>query len=351
MNANTKNYSIIFDYLRVFAMLGVLAVHFAQAFPFSGYVSLIMWQGACGVQIFFVISAYLACSFFVNKNASIKTYYKKRALRILPTYYAAIVAVMVYITFLTPGYKTDSYHLGWLRYFLGINMLIPATDFSWNNAFGFWTMSMFIFFYTFIPFIIKYVNNTTRALLFFIVCFFIAHSSHNLIPYLPDTCASPQYFIECGPLYQMQFFSLGILTFFATKENKRSLTSIFIILLCMLPSEITCKHLLIAGLTSLFILNINENDIMLKKNSLKLLQFASKYSFHVYLTHGLALAMAARIGIFFAEGNTLAYHISKLSITIILIFLLCIFLEISQRITNKIFDDKKKALPKNNSIQ
>ena len=341
MRTNTSNYSITFDYLRVFAMLGVLAVHFAQAFPFSGDVSLIMWRGACGVQIFFIISAYLACSFFLTKNASIATYYKKRALRILPTYYAAIVAVIAYVTFTTPGYKPDAYHLGWLRYFLGINMLIPATDFSWNNAFGFWTMSMFIFFYAIIPFLIKYIHSTCRALFFFLACFFIAHASHGLIQYLPDSCACPQYFIECGPLYQMQFFALGLLTFFATKENKRSLVSIFIILLCMLPSQITPPHLLIAGLTSLFIMNINEKDIMLHGTKLKLLQFTSKYSFHVYLTHGLALAIAARLATRFAETHTLAYHISKLSITIIFILILCIFLEISQRLANKIFTTKK----------
>ena len=144
---NTQAYSITFDYLRVAAMIGVLAVHIPLFFPVSTIMGLVMGMGASCVQIFYVISAYLGCAYFFKPGSSIIKYYKRRALRILPTYYAAIIAAIIYTTFFTSGFECDVYGLGWIRYFLGLNTILPSNSFwEWNNSFGFWTMSNFIFF-------------------------------------------------------------------------------------------------------------------------------------------------------------------------------------------------------------
>ncbi len=172
MNVNTsKTYSIIFDFIRIFAMLGVLAVHLSQQFPVSALLKSVLGMGACCVQVFFVISAYLACSYFYKHEASTINYYKKRAIRILSTYYAAITAAIIYVTIFTNGYPEDTYDLGWLRYFLALNTILPSDSFwHWNNAFGFWTMTDFIFFYAIMPFVFKVVHSFYRSVIFFFIC-------------------------------------------------------------------------------------------------------------------------------------------------------------------------------------
>lgn len=62
---NAHNYGL--DYLRVFAMLAVVWVHLSIYLPISdGMRGLFTW-GSNGVQVFFVLSGYLA--FFANRKA------------------------------------------------------------------------------------------------------------------------------------------------------------------------------------------------------------------------------------------------------------------------------------------
>lgn len=72
--------SLILDYLRVLAMAGVLVVHCSQQFSVPPQIYNILRSGVFCVQIFFVISGYLACFYFARSEASIANYYKKRAL-------------------------------------------------------------------------------------------------------------------------------------------------------------------------------------------------------------------------------------------------------------------------------
>lgn len=94
-------------------------------------------MGAHCVQIFFVISGYLGCSYFFRcSDSTVIEYYKKRSLRILPIYYAAILAAMIYVELFTQGFNKDVFYLGWARYYLGLNTLLPSADFwHWKRVF------------------------------------------------------------------------------------------------------------------------------------------------------------------------------------------------------------------------
>lgn len=335
-----KNYLIIFDYLRVFAMLGVLAVHLSQQFPMPFAVKEIAGRGAFCVQTFFVLSAYLACSYFFRPTATITEYYKKRSLRILPTYYAAIVAAMVYIEVFTNGYNEDIFHLGWLRYFLGLNTILPSADFwQWNNAFGFWSMTDFIVFYAIMPFVIKVVNTLKSSVAFFLICYVAS----VLVRVLLNACETENLYSEFGtliwwsPIAQMQHFALGIMAFFAVREKKESLTAIILICLAMLPSRFCPYTLLFSILTCLFIISVKNRDVNVTGKPRKCLQFVAKYSFHIYLTHVLALAIGQRIALIFCEPSTLCFYAAKLIVCIVATILLCCFLELAQRTANKLF--------------
>ena len=335
-----KSYSIIFDYLRVFAMLGVLAVHLSQQFPMPRLMKEVAGMGAFCVQIFFVISAYLGCSYFFRPGATIGQYYRKRALRILPTYYAAIVAAMVYIEFFTKGYNADVFHLGWLRYFLGLNTILPSVDFwQWNNAFGFWTMTNFIVFYAIIPMVIKFVDTWRKSVAFFLLCYIAAVIVRLLIKFYISGAPFHQLdsMLMWSPLVQMQHFALGMMTYFAVRDSKTSLAAIMLISMAMLPCGFCPPPMLFAILTCLFIISVKERDVNIMGAPRKCLQFVAKYSFHVYLTHLLALAIGQQIAVALCAPSTVCFYVVKLFVFIVATLLFCCFLELAQRTANKLF--------------
>ncbi|MBQ8377057.1 MAG: acyltransferase [Akkermansia sp.] len=338
-----KSYSIIFDYLRVFAMFGVLAVHVSQQFPMPHLMKQIAGMGAHCVQIFFAISGFLACSYFFRPGASIGEYYKKRALRILPTYYAAIVAVMVAVEFFTKFNTNDIFHLGWLRYFLGLNMILPSSDFGlWNNACGFWTMGDFIFFYAVIPFVMKKVKSFNSSFIFFLICFIVSAVAQTLSN---EYAASSTYselnlMIWCSPLVQMQHFALGMMTYFAVREGKQSFATILLICIALLPARICPPPLLYAILTCFFIISVKESDVNIGGFPRICLQFISKYSFHVYLTHVLAIKVGRQIAAMSCQPSTVCFYATKLFVFMVVTLLLCCFLELAQRTANKIFQSR-----------
>ena len=318
-------------------MLGVLAVHLSQHFPIP--VSLLkraMGMGAYCVQIFFVISAFLACGYFFLPAVTTTGYYKRRALRILPTYYAAIVAAMLWVEFATKGSTPDIFHLGWIRYFLALNTILPSEDFwQWNNAFGFWTMTDFILFYAFIPILIKSFNNFRKCAIFFFICLLIARLSNYIGGMATDTIfSSLNQMIVLSPLVQMPSFALGMMTYFAMRENKKSYAAIILVATAMLPIS---PALLFSILTCLFILTVNEADVHLHGSKQYFIQFLSKYSFHIYLAHLLALAIGSRIAMQFFAPSSFVFYAIKFLVFAGSTFILCLFLEIIQRLSNRIF--------------
>lgn len=91
------------DGLRALSIFLVIALHTIQRFSIHHHVSRIwygIFDGATGVYIFFVISGYLITKLLLNENQkrgtiSLKAFYLRRALRILPPLYAYILFLVV----------------------------------------------------------------------------------------------------------------------------------------------------------------------------------------------------------------------------------------------------------------
>jgi peptidoglycan/LPS O-acetylase OafA/YrhL len=84
-----------FDYinaLRGYAILMVIAVHTATAFPdLPNWLTQILSQGARGVQLFFVTSALTLSMSWVSRNETAANFYTRRLFRIAPMFWIAIV--------------------------------------------------------------------------------------------------------------------------------------------------------------------------------------------------------------------------------------------------------------------
>jgi exopolysaccharide production protein ExoZ len=80
------------DALRGYAILMVIAVHAAAAFPdLPTWLAKILPQGARGVQLFFVTSALTLSMSWVARNETTTDFYIRRLFRIAPMFWIAIV--------------------------------------------------------------------------------------------------------------------------------------------------------------------------------------------------------------------------------------------------------------------
>lgn len=73
-----KRYNVGLDGIRVFAIAAVLLVHLAMYLPIPEKAQPLFSWGAAGVQLFFVLSGYLACCSF-EREKSAGQYYKKES--------------------------------------------------------------------------------------------------------------------------------------------------------------------------------------------------------------------------------------------------------------------------------
>lgn len=155
----------LFDGLRAAAAIGVLLGHCAAS---SGIASTTLFGHAVGnlqmgVTIFFVISGFLLYRPFVAsdmsgiKRAGLLTFYRRRALRIFPGYWFALVAVS-----LLPG-VISVFGPGAWRYFL---LIQNYTGFQFALARGIgpaWSLSVEVAFYAVLPaaaFALRWLGGT-----------------------------------------------------------------------------------------------------------------------------------------------------------------------------------------------
>ena len=162
---NERNYC--YDILRIMACLGIVCVHEVYL-PKPQIISEIFQLGAGGVQVFFVMSGWWAAIAFSKENIGITEYYKKRFLKIIPAYYLSVACMMAFQVFVGTN-SVDEWGLGYFRYFLALNTVLPSNDYHfWNNLFGLWTMGDFIWFYIFAPFLLRKGNYRKSCILFFL---------------------------------------------------------------------------------------------------------------------------------------------------------------------------------------
>lgn len=104
-------------------------------------------------NVFFVLSGYLTFVSLSRKDSAIE-YYKKRIVRILPTYWICLILVYVgdILLGIWEGLSLDGIFAGqcgfkFLRYFFFLQMFTPTDNWNlWNNHRALWTMSCFCLF-------------------------------------------------------------------------------------------------------------------------------------------------------------------------------------------------------------
>jgi peptidoglycan/LPS O-acetylase OafA/YrhL len=155
------------DGLRAFAVLGVLATHFLAADAIWG------WGGHLGVRLFFVISGFLITTILLDarhdaedaggsKRSLAGRFYVKRALRLLPLFYAVIL--IAYIVNFQTIRETALWHALYASNFSVIHRQ------SWEGSIShFWTLSVEEQFYLVWPALILWATRRHLRTLMVIV--------------------------------------------------------------------------------------------------------------------------------------------------------------------------------------
>lgn len=272
------------DSFRIFktiSCLGVVLVHYGQVASLDGIPRTITDFGLYGVYMFFIISGFLSYLSY-SHSRSCKQYYLKRIFRILPLYYTIIIYNIILYEFILKGQfelPADSSHLGWLRYFLLLNQILPSSDNFWINLSATWTISHFMLFYLFTPIFFKYINTFYKSIVLLSCCFIFNFTWHMNI---------------LLPLTSFYFFAMGIAIYLGFKEHKENLliafSSLSIILLLLFQFDLTYIY------SNLFLLLIiaSRNFHVKSKVFTKIILLLDEYSFTIYLVHAVIIEAIAR---------------------------------------------------------
>lgn len=197
------------DVLKALAMLGVILIHFNNAW--NSPIPIISKASAIGArcpQLFFIISAYLTWASLAKHDVQWKKFYKKRFIRIGPIFYTALI-----ISTLIPMIKRESVG-NWISHFLFLNGLVPV----WTNSImGVeWYIADLALFYMLVPLLRKMIRDLRSSLIAFVVTAFL--SSISLIIYNAIGGSSVQavqmYFETFFILHQLPVMILGIVLYY-----------------------------------------------------------------------------------------------------------------------------------------
>lgn len=264
--------------MRVSACLIVFLVHFGQRTSLEGIVRNFTDFGAYGVHLFFLISGFLACKAFFNKESvDIKKYYIKRAIAILPLYYLVILYYFItenilnqFVSVIPP----DDIGVGWFRYVFVLNGFLNSDTYFWRNLGITWTIPIFCVFYLIAPWILRKRKSLFSVILIWIGVFV----STKLLCVI----------YTCSVFENLHYLFFGCVLFASIETNLHKKLE-----LCLIPMIICSMNLKQHDLTVTFIfallilIFVTIDSFTLPKKLQKTVDCLDKYSYTLYLMHGV----------------------------------------------------------------
>ena len=197
-----------FDIFKGIAILGVVAVHFVQQFPFevNSNIKDFFISGQYMVQMFFVISGYFAFYSFFKHNEKWFLFMKRKIIALIPICYVAYL-IKILLLIVT---RQKIHILDVLCAFTFTNGISP----HYINSIGGWYIGTLVVFFAIVPILSKFITNTKKALAFFLLSFIVCFVADAFIKQFYDTGWTFYFWLP----RQLPVISLGILLYFIQKE-------------------------------------------------------------------------------------------------------------------------------------
>ncbi|MEL0644487.1 acyltransferase [Olleya sp. Ti.3.14] len=298
------------DALRGIAILLVMATHtFQYSTSFSdGIFNNIISQGARGVQLFFIISAFTLFISFNNrivdeKNNIDQNFFIRRFFRIAPMYYIGI------LYFLFQDGFGSRYWLGDFEYISVYNILSNIffiNDFNpyWITSLvpGGWSIGVEMTFYLIVPFLVRKLTTLSKAVNFTLVSIMISLILFSLLKtnfLISSNRLWNEYLFFYFP-NQLPVFGFGILLYYLLirKDYKLSKNNVILGIVTLVSlfalRDYIHSNLPFAFLFSIFIYLLSKQNLKLFVNRVTI--YIGNISYSSYLVHFAILHWLSHFG-------------------------------------------------------
>ena len=205
--------------LRFVAALAVFGVHAAeQLWPGNSSVTRATWQGISGVSFFFILSGFvLAWSY--RPGLAVREFYRRRAARILPLYYLALLAALaLHLHRGGPSFAADAAPSLAL-----VQSWIPRQPIYFGGNGPGWSLSCEMFFYALLPLIAAVLMKRHSRLLWWALGACVLGSVAIALLLRPQSSKSFAYWIlYVLPLTRIIEFVAGVSLGLAMRRGWRS---------------------------------------------------------------------------------------------------------------------------------
>ena len=333
--------------LRGMAILGVILVHNIELFDFDKQalphlLTVSIYQGARGVQLFFVASAFtlwLSMSRRKEEKHPTRNFFLRRFFRIAPLYYLGII---FYSNFFTVHAVTASSVLANLTFLHGLRP-------EWIHAIvpGGWSITVEMWFYCLAPLLFKLLKSIDHCVRFIALSILAAAALSVVI-----VAAQPAWidFLFYYFPSQLPVFGFGILLYFLLVNNGRPKTVQLstwllvagvsaLVLLTKLPyhggGEHSGVHYLFGAAFLMLAYTLSQYQLRLLVNPV--INYIGEVSFSLYLVHfavmyGLTVTGYAKlvvpIGLVTALADFGLRYVLVLLISLVLVTLLYRLVEV-----------------------
>lgn len=207
--------------LRFVAAFYVFVFHMQIRWPITKikFVENFFGQGAVGMSIFFILSGFVLAYRYADGQTSFKKYLTNRFARIYPVYIVAAVLTLPWIGLSWHEDTGLAIAQGILLVFSNIFLIqswFPQFFDYWNDG-GSWSISVEIFCYLLLPFILpRLVQLPTRRLLFVgMTCYLLAVLPGLIGVLFPG---SPRGVYYSMPIYRLPEFIIGTCTYLIFRD-------------------------------------------------------------------------------------------------------------------------------------
>lgn len=272
-----KQRNVSIQLIRVCACVMVFLVHFGQRVELNGVIREFTEFGKYGVHLFFLISGFLAGKTFFGSSVNVKGYYVKRIIAIMPLYYLVIAYYFVSENILNrfmPVIPTDELGVGWFRYIFLLNGVLNSDTYFWSNLGITWTIPIFMCFYLIAPWLLRYVKTVPNSIILWGIVFVITKVLSK--------------FYYCNIFNNIHFIFLGVVicVCVSNHKHKQAMIVFSIVSICaIILGSITYTYISIFSCIMLALVTID--DICLPNWCQKSIDVLDKYSYTLYLMHGV----------------------------------------------------------------
>lgn len=260
--------------LRIFSCIGIFLVHFGQILELSGIARKCTDFGSNGVNMFFVISGFVAFLSTENSEKNVKEYYLMRSIRIGPMYYLVIIYYFVLHVFILQDVPQDTFSLGWLRYFLFFNIFSTQNNDFWSNLGFTWSIFSFVLFYIMMPILRKVCRSFYQSGIICLMLYFLS------------------FHIRIIAFENMYIFVIGIVIYYTLKEQKEDSVICGCIILIITHSIISNEYNSIIRILMFILLIIASRKCKISNQRItKVIDKLDEYTYTIYLMHGISIGL------------------------------------------------------------